>query len=269
MPQVDNLLESLKARPGEAFERWRRARAARTRIAGRWPSMREIVMDTETTGLDPDSGDRLVEIACVELANYIPTGRVWHQYINPQREVPHDAFRVHGLSTQFLADKPLFSDLVDLFLDFVDGGKMIFHNAGFDMKFINAELHPHRARRDPVGAGARHAGAGAPQTSGRAEQPRRAVQALQHRQFGPHQARRPARRRIAGGGLPPAHRRPAAQFRPHRPARRRRGRIGRREHHPVRPEPLAPNLADAEREAHAAFIAELGAAAVWDLYETP
>ncbi len=103
--------------------------------------MREIVMDTETTGFDPHSGDRLVEIGCVELSNYIPTGRVWHQYINPERDMPDGAFQVHGLSAQFLSDKPLFADVVEDFLNFVDGGKMIFHNASFDMKFINAELN--------------------------------------------------------------------------------------------------------------------------------
>lgn len=102
--------------------------------------MREIVMDTETTGFDPYSGDRLVEIGCVELSNYIPTGRVWHQYINPERDMPDGAFQVHGLSAQFLSDKPVFADVVEDFLNFVDGGKMIFHNASFDMNFINAEL---------------------------------------------------------------------------------------------------------------------------------
>ena len=102
--------------------------------------MREFVMDTETTGLDPASGDRLVEIACVELSNYIPTGRVFHEYINPQRDMPDEAFRIHGLSEKFLRDKPLFTEVVGSFLDFVEDGLLIFHNASFDMKFINAEL---------------------------------------------------------------------------------------------------------------------------------
>ncbi len=102
--------------------------------------MHEFVMDTETTGLDPASGDRLVEIACVELSNHIPTGRVYHEYINPQRDMPEDAFKVHGLSTRFLSDKPLFSDIAPSLLDFVKGGLLIFHNASFDMKFINSEL---------------------------------------------------------------------------------------------------------------------------------
>jgi DNA polymerase-3 subunit epsilon len=102
--------------------------------------MHAFVMDTETTGLDPKSGDRLVEIACIELSNYIPTGRVWHEYINPERDMPDAAFRVHGLSAQFLSTKPLFADLVESFLQFVEGGRLIFHNASFDMGFINTEL---------------------------------------------------------------------------------------------------------------------------------
>lgn len=97
-------------------------------------------MDTETTGLDPNRGDRLVEIACVELHNYMPSGRVWHEYINPERDVPKEAFAVHGLSTQFLSDKPLFSAVVEDFLKFTEDATLIFHNAPFDMGFINMEL---------------------------------------------------------------------------------------------------------------------------------
>lgn len=102
--------------------------------------MREIAFDTETTGLDPATGDRLVEIGGVELLNHIPTGRTFHAYINPERDVPEDAFGVHGLSTAFLADKPCFRDVVDAFLDFVGDARLVIHNAAFDMKFINAEL---------------------------------------------------------------------------------------------------------------------------------
>jgi DNA polymerase-3 subunit epsilon len=110
--------------------------------------MREIVMDTETTGLDPRRGDRLVEIACVELRNYMPSGRVWHEYINPERDVPREAFAVHGLSTQFLSDKPLFPALAEAFLEFIDGATLVIHNASFDMGFINMELS--RIGRPPV-----------------------------------------------------------------------------------------------------------------------
>lgn len=102
--------------------------------------MREIVLDTETTGLDPNSGHRVVEIGCVELFNHIPTGNHFHVYLNPQRDVPHEAFRVHGLSDEFLSDKPVFSAIVDAFLEFLQQDPLIIHNAAFDMKFINAEL---------------------------------------------------------------------------------------------------------------------------------
>jgi DNA polymerase-3 subunit epsilon len=102
--------------------------------------MREIVLDTETTGLDPLRGDRLVEIGCVEIFNRMPTGQTFHRYINPQRDVPREAFDVHGLSTEFLADKPLFSAVVDEFLSFVGDAPLVIHNAPFDIAFINAEL---------------------------------------------------------------------------------------------------------------------------------
>jgi len=102
--------------------------------------MREIVMDTETTGLEPNTGDRIVEIGGVELFNHMPTGKTYHQYINPQRDMPEGAFAVHGLSEAFLSDKPLFTDIAQAFLDFVGESKLVIHNASFDMKFINAEL---------------------------------------------------------------------------------------------------------------------------------
>jgi DNA polymerase-3 subunit epsilon len=102
--------------------------------------MREIVLDTETTGLDPASGHRLVEIAGIEIVNFIPTGRHYHTYINPARDMPEDAFRVHGLSAEFLAGHMLFEAIVDEFLGFVEGAKLVIHNAEFDMRFINHEL---------------------------------------------------------------------------------------------------------------------------------
>ncbi len=102
--------------------------------------MREIILDTETTGLDPLRGDRLVEIGGIELINHFPTGRTYHVYINPERDMPEEAFRVHGLSAEFLADKPRFADLVEEFWNFIDGAKLVIHNASFDMGFINAEL---------------------------------------------------------------------------------------------------------------------------------
>ncbi len=102
--------------------------------------MREIVLDTETTGFEPDEGDRIVEIGAVELVNHMPTGRTYHQYINPQRSMPQGAFEVHGLGDDFLADKPLFRDIAQAFVDFIGDAKLVIHNAAFDMKFLNAEL---------------------------------------------------------------------------------------------------------------------------------
>ncbi|MFK5996918.1 MAG: DNA polymerase III subunit epsilon [Rhodobacterales bacterium] len=102
--------------------------------------MREIVWDTETTGFDPESGDRLVEIGAVELFNHMPTGNTYHQYINPERSMPQEAFAVHGLGDEFLADKPVFKHVAQDFLDFIGDAKIVAHNAKFDMRFINAEL---------------------------------------------------------------------------------------------------------------------------------
>jgi len=102
--------------------------------------MREIVLDTETTGFDPETGDRIVEIGGVELLNHVPTGETYHQYINPERDMPQDAFEVHGLSEEFLSDKPKFAEVGRAFLDFVGDAKLVIHNAAFDMKFLNAEL---------------------------------------------------------------------------------------------------------------------------------
>ncbi|MDC7784238.1 DNA polymerase III subunit epsilon [Rhodoplanes sp. TEM] len=101
---------------------------------------REIVFDTETTGLDPYKGDRLVEIGCIELLNRVPSGQTFHKYLNPQRDMPAEAFAVHGLSAEFLADKPLFADVVEEFVAFLGDAPLIAHNASFDLGFINAEL---------------------------------------------------------------------------------------------------------------------------------
>lgn len=102
--------------------------------------MREIVLDTETTGLDPLNGDRVVEIGAVELINLMPTGKVFHGYYNPERDMPSEAARVHGLTDDFLADKPVFASEVDKFIDFLEESPLVIHNAPFDMGFINAEL---------------------------------------------------------------------------------------------------------------------------------
>ena len=111
--------------------------------------MRELVLDTETTGLDPRNGDRLVEIGAVEVFNYIPTGNTFHVYINPERSMPTAAFEVHGLSEEFLSDKPVFDSVADAFVDFVGSDNLVIHNAAFDMAFINVELG--RSGRSEIG----------------------------------------------------------------------------------------------------------------------
>ena len=124
--------------------------------------MREIVLDTETTGFDPHKGDRLVEIGAIELLNHMPTGRTYHQYIFPERDMPDGAFGVHGIGPDLLVpprpakegevtlkDKPLFKAIAQEFLDFVGDAKLVIHNAAFDMKFLNAELKTHGFRELP------------------------------------------------------------------------------------------------------------------------
>lgn len=112
--------------------------------------MREIVLDTETTGFEPDQGDRIVEIGAVELFDHMPTGQTFHKYINPQRSMPQEAFKVHGLGDDFLRDKPLFADVADEFLEFIGTAKLVIHNATFDMKFLNAELGWAKRRLIPM-----------------------------------------------------------------------------------------------------------------------
>jgi DNA polymerase-3 subunit epsilon len=103
--------------------------------------MREIVLDTETTGLDPYQGHRIIEIGALEVFNKIPTGKVFHYYINPERNVPFEAFQVHGISTEYLMDKPKFIEIADEFIEFISDSKLVIHNAGFDMNFLNYELN--------------------------------------------------------------------------------------------------------------------------------
>jgi DNA polymerase-3 subunit epsilon len=110
--------------------------------------MREIVLDTETTGLEPGDGHRVVEIGALELINHVPTGRVFHAYLNPERDVPADAQQVHGLTSAFLFEQPVFAEVVEEFLTFLDSdrdaqavpAKLVIHNAGFDIAFLNSEL---------------------------------------------------------------------------------------------------------------------------------
>jgi len=103
--------------------------------------MREICLDTETTGLDPKDGHKIIEIACFELINKVKTGKVFHSFVNPRRDVPQEAFRIHGISTEFLKDKPTFDLVADKFLDFIGDDILVIHNASFDIKFLNFELN--------------------------------------------------------------------------------------------------------------------------------
>ena len=102
--------------------------------------MREIALDTETTGLDPNTGDRIVEIGCVEMENHIPTGESLQIFVNPERDIPEDSQRIHGITDEFIADKPIFAKIADTFLDFIGDAVLVIHNADFDVKFLNAEF---------------------------------------------------------------------------------------------------------------------------------
>ena len=113
--------------------------------------MREVVLDTETTGLDPREGHRIVEVACVELVHHVPTGRCFHRYVNPERDVPEDALAVHGLTAEFLAHQPPFAAILDELLRFIGSDPLVIHNAEFDLAFLNAELA--RLQREPITSG--------------------------------------------------------------------------------------------------------------------
>ncbi len=223
--------------------------------------MREIVLDTETTGLDPDTGDRIVEIGAVEIVNQMPTGRTFHAYINPQRDVPAEAVEVHGLTAAFLSDKPHFAAIAAEFAAFVGDARLVIHNAAFDMKFLNAELGWCGQASIPWGRAvdtldlARRRFPGAQNT----------LDAL-CRRFGVDLSAREKHGalldsellaevylELMGGRQPDlvlsvvtAGAADAADWTP-----------------PPRPRPLPPRLTAAEAAAHAAFIAELGAEAVW------
>ena len=180
--------------------------------------MREIVFDTETTGLDPYQGDRLVEIGCVELVNGFPTGSSFHRYLNPERDMPDGAFKVHGLSREFLKDKPLFAEVCEEFLDFVGDAPLVAHNAMFDLGFINAELErckkaaiPRDRLVDTLMLARRRYPAGPNRLDDLCGR-------YSHRPLAPHQARRAARRRAARRGLCRADRQAPGAARPGRSA---------------------------------------------------
>jgi DNA polymerase-3 subunit epsilon len=227
--------------------------------------MREIIFDTETTGLDPYQGDRLVEIGCVELVNGFPSGKTFHAYLNPQRDVPDQAFQVHGLSTEFLKDKPLFSDVCEEFLAFVGDAPLVAHNAMFDLGFINAELE--RCKKMLL-------------------QRDRLVDTLMlaRRRYpaGPnsldHLCQRfsiDASRRTKHGALLDAELLAEVYV---ELTGKRQARLSLVEEPiavtqagvitvvRVRPSPLLPRISDSEREAHLAFVATLGEKAIWKEY---
>jgi DNA polymerase-3 subunit epsilon len=230
--------------------------------------MREIVLDTETTGFDPDLGDRIVEIGGVELFNHLPTGRTFHQYINPERDMPQSAFEVHGLSSEFLADKPVFAAVGRAFLDFVGEARLVIHNASFDMKFLNWELRTMGLRELPweqavdTLAIARRRFPGSPAS----------LDAL-CRRFGIDNSRREKHGalldseilaevylELVGGRQPDLVLAPSGGQK----SISADGTLTGGDWRPrPRPLPLPPRITAAELAAHGAFVAKLGEAAIW------
>jgi DNA polymerase-3 subunit epsilon len=226
--------------------------------------MREIVLDTETTGLDPALGHRVVEIGCVELMNYIPTGAIFHVLINPERDMPPEAEAIHGHSTAFLADKPKFIEIADSFLEFVADSKIIIHNAGFDFGFLNHELErctrellqreriidtlALARRRHPGGPNrlddlcARYGIDNSRRTKHGALLDAELLAEVYAELIGGRQARLGLDQRKSGGA---SAKTTAAR---------------------TRPAPLAPRVSEAEQIAHRALLEALGEKAIWNLY---
>jgi DNA polymerase-3 subunit epsilon len=226
--------------------------------------MREIVLDTETTGLDPLRGDRLVEIGCVEIFNRMPTGQTYHVYINPERDMPKEAFDVHGLSSEFLADKPLFSAVVEGFLEFIGDAPLVIHNASFDIGFINAELE--RIKRTAISrerlvdtlllARRKHPG-----VSNRLDDlcSRYAIDNSRRTKHGALlDSELLAEVYIDLIGARQSQLVLAAEVRDSRPGGV--GEMPRRQ----RIEPLTPRISDEDRAAHRAFVATLGDKPIWN-----
>ncbi|MDN5568551.1 MAG: DNA polymerase III subunit epsilon [Paracoccus sp. (in: a-proteobacteria)] len=232
--------------------------------------MREIVLDTETTGFDAENGDRIVEIGALELFNHLPTGKTYHVYINPERSMPKGAFDVHGLGDDFLRDKPKFAAIVKDFIDFIaDDAKLVIHNASFDMKFLNAELR--RAGHPAIPSDraldtlmiAREKFPGSPAT----------LDAL-CRRFGVDNSNRDLHGALLDsellaevyleliGGRQPDLVLAQATNEDDSP-----GIDGQMRPRAVRPTPLPSRLTQAEADAHAAFIAKLGEDSVWARFE--
>ena len=226
--------------------------------------MREIVFDTETTGLDPSTGDRLVEIGCIELLDRFPTGNTFHRYVNPERDMPEPAFKVHGLSVEFLSDKPLFAHIVEELVEFLGDAPLVAHNAMFDLGFLNAELK--RAGKELVArerlvdtlmmARRKHPGGSnklddlcvrykvdnSKRTKHGALLDAELLAEIYIEMTGARQASL-GLASLSGGG--------------------ERGRLATARQRPV---PLAPRLTVEEVESHRAFVAKLGETAIWNKY---
>src|SRR6266481_2222289 len=228
--------------------------------------MREIVFDTETTGLDPYQGHRLLEIGCIELVNRFPTGQTFHHYLNPERDVPAEAFAIHGLSYDFLKSKPVFADVVADLLAFVGDAPLIAHNAAFDLGFLNAELErvkqpaiPRDRLIDTLLLARRKYPGGSNRLDdlcGRfgIDNSRRTKHgALLDAELLAEVYVELVDARQAQLGLVAM---PASQIMVSNFATSAK----------VRPVPLRPRLTDAERAAHGALLAELGAKAIWNDY---
>ncbi|MDP3261638.1 MAG: DNA polymerase III subunit epsilon [Tabrizicola sp.] len=229
--------------------------------------MREIVLDTETTGLDPAEGHRIVEIGAVELFNHLPTGRTYHQFINPERPMPKEAFEVHGLGDEFLRDKPVFATIGAAFLEFIADAQLVIHNAAFDMRFLNFELQRAgfpvlpAARATDTLMISRQKFPGSPAS----------LDAL-CRRFGVDNSAREKHGalldseilaevylELIGGRQPDFALNTVAQGRS-----RDEATNGTAWRPRPRPEPLAPRITQAEAAAHDAFVAKLGDAAIWN-----
>ncbi|MDR3407917.1 MAG: DNA polymerase III subunit epsilon [Methylovirgula sp.] len=224
--------------------------------------MREIVFDTETTGLDPAGGHRIVEIGCVEILNAIPTGQTFHFYLDPERDMPEEAFRVHGLSAEFLTGKPKFAEIAEQFLGFVGDAVLVAHNAEFDLRFVNAELvalgHPVLGPERIVDtlALARRRHPGAPNSLDALCQ-RYGIDASRRTKHGAlldAEILAEVYAELTGGRQASLALQSAA------------GNALRAAVRPERPAPLAPLIAAAEWAAHAGFIATLGDKAIWRRY---
>jgi DNA polymerase-3 subunit epsilon len=231
--------------------------------------LREIVLDTETTGLDPYQGHRMVEIGCIELVNRFPSGQVFHHYLNPQREMPAEAFAVHGLSLDFLKDKPFFADICEDLIAFIGDAPLVAHNAMFDLGFLNAELERCckalvarerlvdtlmlARRRHPAGPNgldhlcARYGIDNSRRTKHGALLDAELLAEVYVELIGGRQA---SLILVEAGQAATLVRTGGAVTKP-------------------RPVPLPPRLTDAELAAHADFVATLGASAIWHDYTSP